>query len=173
LVFLVAGFLYLRSKRSASSQPGATGSVGTSTGPAVYEIAPGYLQGGTSAGAYGNSVAYEQGLAAGAQGGSTGNTVGGTGASSSGSSTAGSVNANAGFGETTIGGQSYDILGILSGPKYNDFLGYNVKPGAPVYYSAGGAAPTQGTKQAVTGAQVLVPTAYAGDVLPGQRWQGG
>lgn len=60
VVLLVAVFVFMRKKSSGSS----SGSVGTSTGPAVYEIAPGYLTGnGTASGAYGASTGYDQQIA--------------------------------------------------------------------------------------------------------------
>lgn len=114
LVLLVALYFYLKRRQQASS--GSSGSVGTSTGPAVYEIAPGYLQGG-GAGAYGSSIGWDQALAGQVQTGQTGGQVSGTGAPSSGASTAGSVNANASGipGWMKIGtpaeGSAYDAAG--------------------------------------------------------------
>ena len=64
---LVGLYLFLKNRSSSSS--GSGGSVGTSTGPAVYEIAPGYLQSGGGL-SYGAGQGYGQTIA--------GNTVTGT-----------------------------------------------------------------------------------------------
>lgn len=52
---------------------------------------------------------------------------------------------NNGFGQTTIGGQVYDILGNVTNGNFN---GYNVGGGEPVYYNSGGSLLTNiGTDQ--------------------------
>lgn len=72
---------------------------------------------------------------------------------------------NEGYGQTTIGGTLYDILGIETDPGAQGYLGYNVGGGAPVFYDApGSASPTQGNDQAVQGAQVLVPAIYGSNI---------
>lgn len=101
VIVLALGYVFLKKRAAASqsSSSGSTGSVGTSTGPAVYEVAPGYLgagdYGSTSNGGYQSLLAFEQQLAAQTSGGTTGGSVSGTGAPSSGATTAGSINNNA------------------------------------------------------------------------------
>lgn len=133
LVILVALYVYLKHRQSASSG----GSVGTSTGPAVYEIAPGYLQSGYGAsGAYGSSIGWDQALASQVQTGQTGGMVSGTGASSSGASTAGSVNTNASATPTGIPGYMHVGTPAL-GSSY-------LASGKTVYVLPGGATPSAG-----------------------------
>lgn len=70
-----------------------------------------------------------------------------------------------GFGQTTIGGVVYDVLGIETSPGAQGYSGYNVGGGAPVFYDApGSTTPTQGTDQAVQSAQVLVPAIYGSQI---------
>ena len=128
LVLLIAVYVYIKRKSSASSSS-SSGSTGTSTGPAVYEVAPGSL---TSGGAYGSSIGYDQGIAGGAVGGSTGGGVSGTGASSSGSSSSGSVNGNALAGFQAIGGPSQGSF--LTNAGYDTFA---VVGGQPVQVTKG------------------------------------
>ena len=67
-----------------------------------------------------------------------------------------------GFGQTTVGGQTFDILGINSASGPQGYSGYNVSGGAPVFYLApGSTTPTEGSGQAVVGAEVLVPSIYS------------
>lgn len=70
---------------------------------------------------------------------------------------------SAGFSTTSIGGMTYDLLGInTQGGGYN---GYEVGGGAPVYFLApGSTTPVQGKSQDVAGAQVLVPSIYSTEV---------
>ena len=91
-VVLIVGLLYVMRKKAASSSSSTSGSLGTSTGPAVYEIAPGYTSG--SQGAYGSTQDYSSQIAALTQ---AVNSLGAVSpaAPGSGSATAGSVNANA------------------------------------------------------------------------------
>ncbi len=66
-----------------------------------------------------------------------------------------------GFGNVSVGGTQYTLLGVESGSGPQGYSGYNVSGGAPVYFLAPGQqTPTQGTSQAVQGAQVLVPSIY-------------
>lgn len=85
-VLLIGAYLFLKN-RSSSSSSTAGGSLGTSTGPAVYEIAPGYLSPGgggyssgypTSGGTYGSGIGTDQSIAGGTQTGQTGGSVSGT-----------------------------------------------------------------------------------------------
>lgn len=70
-----------------------------------------------------------------------------------------------GFGAESIGGMTYDILGINSAAGPQGFSGYNVSGGAPVYYLApGSTTPQQGTSAAVLGATVLTPSIYGGQI---------
>lgn len=153
LVLLVAGYLFLKHRAAASS--GSGGSVGTGTGPAVYEIAPGYLSGGSSGGGggvpygaaaqYGSYIGADQGLASQTQTGQTGGTVGGAGTPSSGSSYAGSVNSNAGNTGTSPTAPSAPAADPLAGltyiPTYSQFQS-DVKAGQTVdYVPAGGGSP--------------------------------
>ncbi len=63
-----------------------------------------------------------------------------------------------GFGQTTIGGVVYDILGTVgqAGPIYQ------VGNGSPVFFAPAGQNPTQGSKYEKTpGALILTPTSYS------------
>jgi hypothetical protein len=77
---------------------------------------------------------------------------------------ASTAKASTGYGQTTIGGKVYDILGIMSGNSPQDYSGYNVSGGAPVYFQAGSQAPQQGVSEAVVGAQVLTPAIYGANI---------
>ena len=154
-VVLVVGLLYILKKRSASSSSSSTtGSLGTSTGPAVYEIAPGYAAG--SQGAYGQTQDYGSQIAALTQ---AVNSLGAVSpaAPGSGASTAGSVPGNAatatpppsaptpaatpapaaslvGSGFFTGSGSGYNYIST-----HNQLTGLEAA-GAPVYFE-----PTPGT----------------------------
>lgn len=70
-----------------------------------------------------------------------------------------------GYGQENIGGMNYSLLGIETNTGGKGFYGYNVSGGAPVYFLApGSTSPTQGPKQIVAGAKVLVPSIYDANI---------
>ena len=160
---VIYSFLKNRSSSASTGTAATTGSVS----PTQYLI-PGYGNGGSP------------------DAGSTGTGTGGTTTTTTGNPSSGyqpgggsgltinPVNAQQiaptapkqyGYGQETIGGQQFTELGINSANGPQGFSGYNVSGGAPVYFLAPGhTTPTQGTGQAIQGAQVLVPSIYDSNV---------
>lgn len=94
--------------------------------------------------------------------GSTGQTTGASsGVPSAGTPATDTAAPTYGYGSESVGGQNYTLLGIETAKGPQGYSGYNVSGGAPVFYLAPGqTTPTQGSGQAVPGAQVLVPSIY-------------
>lgn len=142
LVLLVAAYLFLKHRSAGAAS--SSGSVGTSTGPAVYEVAPGYLSGGYtgsgygSAAQYGSAIGWDQGLNSQVQPPPAGGSMTGTGTPSSGSSYAGSVNNNAAAPPAPA---PNPLAGLTYIPTYAQFQ-RDVKAGQTIdYVPAGGGSP--------------------------------
>ena len=94
-------------------------------------------------------------------------------ASGAGSPAPGGTPSGPGYGTSTIGGTQYIDLGSINANSTDNYTGYNVGGGAPVFYLPPGASSpvTNLTGQAVdqlpAGTQVLTPSSSASQVSSG------
>jgi Flp pilus assembly protein TadG len=162
---VVAIALYVRQKNAAAG--GSSSSGASSTTPATADTTDADLYNELESQIASLGQQTSSGKRQGQRTGS-GTATAATGTTTSTSSSAPSAPPVTGYGETTLGGAAYDVLGdIGSGQAYS---GYEVGGGAPVWFETpGGATPETNLSAAQVaglpaGTEVLTPVAYGGEI---------